>query len=121
MDKKYKALRVIGTFYKVVGIIMGALTILLSLSLCAISIWGGSLMDQFGSQIDSDLSIITMLGSVVGGLVMGFAVILYGGSIAITLYAVGELTYLLLALEENTRATATLLRQQSIPPEVVTS
>jgi hypothetical protein len=39
--------------------------------------------------------------------------IIYGGSIALTLYAMGEGIYLMLAVEENTRMTAMALQDRS--------
>ncbi|MGB9592105.1 MAG: hypothetical protein ACPL1K_06275 [Candidatus Kryptoniota bacterium] len=111
MEKRYSALRLIGSIYKVLGIIVGVLTILIALSLCATSIFGGAALSQFGRQFGGE-NAIGGAGGVVLGIMMGLVAIIYGGGMAVTLYAVGEGIYLLIALEENTRMTAMLLQKQ---------
>jgi hypothetical protein len=106
MEKRYVALRTIGNIYRVLGIIAGAITILAVLFICGSSLIGGasgSLANQYGGY--------SFLGTALGGLLMGLIAILYGGLISLTLYGMGEGVYLLIALEENTRLTATLLQQ----------
>ncbi len=75
---------------------------------------GGAALDslsrEFGGRGAGGL-----FGGVLGGLLTSGLVILYGGGMAVTLYAFGEGVSLLLALEENTRLTAQLLRQQNNP------
>jgi len=112
MEKKYTALRTIGNIYKILGIIVGAITLLLALFVCGGSLLGGTLMDGL-SQGLGDTGGFGFFGGLFGGLLMGLFVIIYGGGLGITLYAAGEGIYLLLALEENTRATAALLRERS--------
>ena len=56
-----------------------------------------------------------MFSGAFGGLLISLALLLYGFGIAVTLFAAGELVYLLLALEENTRITAQLLRRGEPP------
>lgn len=113
MEKRYKALRTIGTIYKVFGILAGIMTILVTLGLCATSIWGGAALDTFMREYGGEASVGGMFGGLFGGLLVSVAVILYGGGLAVTMYAAGEGVYLLLALEENTRTTAMLLQGQS--------
>jgi hypothetical protein len=110
--KQYQALRTIGTIYKVLGIIAGVLTILLVLGFCGFSVLGGASLSSLGSRYGSP-SFGSLFGGLLGGVIGGIFIIIYGGAISLTLYAAGELVYLLLALEENTRATAQLLQQQS--------
>ena len=116
MEKRYQALRVIGTVYKVLGGIVGVLTIVLVIGICLTSVLGGAAMDSIGREFGTHTSFTGMLGGVFGGIVMGIGAIIYGGGMAITLYAAGEGVYLLLAMEENTRATSQLLQQQITPP-----
>lgn len=113
MEKKYQALRIIGTIYKVFGIMSGVITILITLSLCATSVLGGAAMDTLGSAFGEDTSFAGLFSGLLGGLLLSVVAIIYGGGLAVTLYAAGEGVYLLLALEENTRTTAMLLQQQS--------
>lgn len=113
MEKRYKALRIIGTIYKVVGVIAGVITILIALSLCATSVLGGTAIGSFGREFGGDTGFAGLFSGLLGGLILSIVAIIYGGGLAVTLYAAGEGVYLLLALEENTRATAMLLQQQS--------
>ncbi len=112
MEKRYTALRTIGTIYKVLGVIVGAMTILVALGICASSIFGGAAIDSLSRELGRDVPSAGMLGGILGGLLLGILAIIYGGGLAITLYAAGESVYLLIALEENTRATAMFLQQQ---------
>jgi hypothetical protein len=60
-----------------------------------------------------------LFGGALGGLIASVVGIIYGGGLALTLYAAGEGISLLIALEENTRATAMYLhrlQQQSSTP-----
>ena len=113
MKKHYQALRVIGTIYKVLGGIVGVITILLVLGICATSVLGGAAMDTLGREFGGDTGFAGLFGGLLGGLIGGVLAIIYGGGLAVTLYAAGEGVYLLLALEENTRATVMLLQQQT--------
>lgn len=114
MAKKYKALRTIASIYKILGIVAGIVTILAVIGICAASVMGGAAMDSlsrdFGGYGYSGPS--GVLSGVVGGLLINFFVILNGGGLAITFFAMGEGIYLLISLEENTRATVGLLKSQ---------
>jgi hypothetical protein len=117
MEKKFKALRFVGTVYKVIAIIVGALTAISAIGFCLMSILGGSLFDAainsvggYGGSGSSGPA--GALGGILGGVVIGGIILLYGGITSITLYAFGEGIYLLIGLEENTRTTALLLQQQ---------
>lgn len=109
MEKRYASLRIIGTIYRVVGIIIGGITVIAVLFICGTSLLGGA-----GNSIYSQSSYGTMglLGGAFGGLIMSLIALLYGGFLALTMYAIGEGVYLLIALEENTRQTAALLQQK---------
>lgn len=111
MEKRYAALRIIGTLYKIFGAIVAAITLLAVLGICATSVLGGAAVDSLGH----DTGFAGLFTGVLGGLIFSVVAIIYGGSIAITLYAAGEGVYLLLALEENTRATVMLLQRQVNP------
>ncbi len=112
MEKRYGALRIVGTVYKVLGIVVAVLTVLAVLALCGTSVLGGAALDSMGRQFGQDFGGSGIFGGVLGGVVLSVFSILYGGMIAITLYAFGEMTYLLIALEENARATAAMLQGQ---------
>jgi hypothetical protein len=111
MEKRYRALRLIGTVYKVLGGIIGILTILGAIGVCLLSLTGGLL----GSLGNSGRQLGALAGGSVAilGIVWALFIILYGGVIAVSLYGGGEGIYLLIALEENTRATVELLERQT--------
>ena len=116
MEKKFKALRIVGTVYKVLGIIAGVLTVIGSIGFCLMSILGGSLMTSVVNSVNNTYGGGSpsgpggVLGGILGGVVIGGIVLLYGGITSITLFAFGEGIYLLIGLEENTRTTALLLQ-----------
>jgi len=113
MERKYGALRFVGTVYKVVGIIIAVLTLLAVVGMCLFSVLGGTAMGGIGRELGRNTAFGGFLSSTVGGAIGAFFTILYGGGLALTLYAIGEGIYLLLALEENTRLTAELLQGQA--------
>jgi hypothetical protein len=122
MEKRYTALRTIGTIYKILGIVVGVLTILAVLAVCGGSILGGAALNNLGSQFGGSIGMGGIFGGVVGGAIIGIFVLLYGGGAAITLYALGEGIYLLLSLEESSRTTALMLTNQAgvrPPPPVM--
>ena len=115
MEKRYSALRFIGTIYKVLGVIVGIITILGALGLCGMSVLGGGLLDSALSQSQSNFG-GGLLSGMVGGVILSVVALIYGGGLSVTLFAAGEGIYLLIALEENTRATALLLQQGAGQP-----
>lgn len=116
MEKKFKALRFVGTVYKVIGIIAGVLTAIGAIGSCLFSILGGSLITSAINSVSNSgggsAGPAGVLGGIVGGVIVGVVILLYGGIASITLYALGEGIYLLIGLEENTRTSALLLQQQ---------
>ena len=115
MGTPYRALNIISTVYKVIGAIVGVITLLAVLAICASSVLGGAAIDSLGREFGSGGG-AGLLSGVFGGILVSLVVILYGGVIAVTLYAIGEAIHLLLALEVNTRMTAQILRGQLSKP-----
>ncbi len=112
MQRKFSVLRVVGTIYKILGwivLVIGLLGACGSIALGAVpglmGAGGGAGRDALG------LGIGGVFGGVVAGLILIFMALLY----FLFLYAFGDMIYLLLALEENTRMTAERLAQP-IPP-----
>ena len=118
MEKKYGILRFIGSVYKVVGIIIGVLTLLGALGICLTSVLGSDIFNQM--QRGFGMGVRTGLAGVIGAV----STLISGAILALTLYATGEGVFLLISLEENTRATALYLRRyagethEEEPPEV---
>jgi hypothetical protein len=117
VEKRYRALRIIGSFYKVLGAMVGTLTLLAVIGILVLSVAGGAALDN----MSRDTGFTGLFSGVLGGLLLGVVATIYGGGLAVTLYAAGEGVYLLLALEENTRATVALLKRQVSPQPPVSS
>lgn len=109
MDKKYRALRTIGTIYKVVGVIVAIAAVVAFVGLVVAGALGG------GRELSSLWRSPRHFGQfgaygLVGGLVSGFVVLLSGAWVALGLFALGEGIYLAIGVEENTRASALALQ-----------
>ncbi len=98
MQKKFGALRVVGTLYKVLGVIVLVLGIIGGSIMCVGGIVGSTALQDMGQQLGVNPG-MGIAGAVVSGVmaVLGAAI---GG---LTLFAFGEAIYLFLAIEENTR------------------
>lgn len=105
MKRPYRALRIIGTVYKVLGVIVAVLTIVVVVGMFGMSVFGGAMGHMWGSDGAG-----RMMGGLLGGAFGALGVLLYGGVIAVSLYGIGEGVYLLLALEANTRETSAALK-----------
>jgi hypothetical protein len=107
MSRQFTALRGVGTIFKVLAwlsLIIGVLAAVGSL------IFGFALTDQLG-----------LPGIDLGGPMAGIAAFVVALVVAILyfliFYAMGEVVYLFLCIEENTRRTAYFIQQQAAPPE----
>jgi len=105
VQKRFRALRIIGTLYKVLAWIALLLGALMGLLL----IVGGGLSGLLTSDARGLGGIEGALAGGIGGVGFLIAGIVY----FIALYALGEFIYLFLTIEENTRETSILLRQIS--------
>jgi hypothetical protein len=112
MVKKYRALRIVGMVYKVIGTIILVVTILAAAGSCLSGILGGALFSGIANQVQSNLQSAGSGGMAVGGILIGFVILLWGIIVGVTAFAAGEGIYLLIDLEENTRITASLLKKE---------
>lgn len=112
MDKKYKALRIIGTVYKIIGAIVIIMTIFGAAASCISGFVGGAIFTGLVNELDQDLRAGGSGGMIAVGLITGFGILLWGLVVGITTYAAGEGVYLLIDIEENTRLTASLLKKE---------
>ena len=104
MEKKFTALRVIGTVFKVlawISLLVGILAAVLGL-VAGISLGGQDSFLGLG------------LAGPLGGIAMFIAALIVAIFNFLGLYAVGEAVYLALAIEENTRRTAYIVQQQYV-------
>lgn len=109
MEKRYTALRIIGTLYKVIGVLIAIGAVLLVI----LTLFSGQMVE--GMMQPNAKGLATMVQ------IMGIVGILIGGAIgALSMYALGEGLYLLINLEENTRYTSMLLRSAYPPAQAPT-
>jgi len=114
MEKRYRALRIISTLYKIAGGVVLAFALLAAVGLCLAGVLGGTAIEGLGRDF-SDLRGLGVMGSAAGGILVGLGVMISGGLSGLTLYATGEGIALLIAMEENTRMSAMYLAAQSKP------
>ena len=115
MGKKYRALGLVSLFYKIVAWIMLIGGVLFSVVVVVL----GAVVGRAGivSPVLEPLPVINDLSSLWAGLAAGI-VLLIGALIGfVLLMATSEIIQLGLAIERNTRETATYLRGEStLPP-----
>ena len=104
MKKRFQVLSIIATIFRVLGIVVAAVALVGALITLVMSLAGGQIWSMFG--IDSNTGFF-------GGLIAAFLEILLGAFYALMMYGYGELISLLLALEENTHNTVSLLEKSS--------
>ncbi len=104
MERRYRVLRFISTIYKIAGILAAALTVGMVVLAVLSAVLGP---DALGVPAFwyRRMPMRTVPGSVFGALVM----LLYGGGLALSLFAIGQVIDLFISLEANTRATTHLL------------
>jgi len=112
MEQRFHALRTIGSIFRVLGYIALILTIIGSLAFCGLTVVSGTLIQSATQQFGINSGAGGFLGGLFGGLLGGFLILLYGGFISLWVIAVGELIYLLIGVEENTRKAGYLLETQ---------
>lgn len=124
MEKKFRVLRIIGTLWKVLAWITLIGGILLSFAILLGGILGsGAAIPLFRPETRFGPTASIIVSSVVGFIFGLIITALY----FLILYAVGELIYLLLAIERNTRQTVQLMQggapeeAEQVSPQPVSS
>jgi hypothetical protein len=102
MDKKFTVLRIVGTVLKVMAWLELIIGILVSVGVLLMGILGGPMLPTHIPVPSRSSWAYSIVGGIIGFVGVLIATILY----FLLLYAAGELLYLLLAIEENTRQTA---------------
>lgn len=102
-------MRTLAGIYRVIGTIVAVITLLIAISLCATSILGGAAIDNFARTYGLYTNIAGITSGLVTGFVLAGLAFIYGGLMTVVFFAVAEGISLLIALEENTRATARML------------
>lgn len=105
MDKRFTALRIIGTVFKIlawISLIFGLL--------------GAIGMLVLGFTLSRQQVLLGLdLGGPMAGIAMFIVVLVISIFGFLSLYAIGESVYLFLSIEENTRRTAYIIQQQYSP------
>jgi hypothetical protein len=116
MEKRYRALRIISTVYKILGTIVLVIAVLSAAGLCLMGVLGGSVFQSMRSDLPAEVAGMGMFGSAIGGVIIGIVSLIGGGLSGLSLFAMGEGISLAIAIEENTRATTMYLAAQHQPP-----
>ncbi len=102
---RHQPLQTIGEIYKALGVILAALTLVIAIGVFVLSTVGGTTI--IGTATDSS----NMFVSIFDGLLASLFILIFGGSLSVTLYAAGEGMYLLLTIENNTYKIVDLLQK----------
>ena len=102
MDRRFTALRIIGTVFKILAWISLILGLLSAIGMLIVGFTLGGQQGPLGLELNGPLAGIAMFVVAIILTIMSF----------LTLYAIGESVYLALSIEENTRRTAYLTQQQ---------
>lgn len=105
MEKKFKVLRIVAFVWKVVAWVILVFSVLGGCGALVATLMAGNQLARQSAALG-----LGTLGGAVGGVVMALGAILLGVFYFISLYAVAEMIDVVLALEENTRATAEYLK-----------
>jgi hypothetical protein len=111
MESKFRILRIIGTLWKVLAWItlIGGILLAVGVLLVGILGSGGVFLRQFGQDPSAMPGAVGVVSGIAGFIISVIVSIIY----FLMLYAIGELIYLLLAIEENTRQTMHLMREEA--------
>lgn len=111
MQKRYRALRIISTLYKILGTIVLVSAVLSGIGLCLAGVLGGTAFQAMSEELPPELA----GASALIGIFIGVASLVGGAISGLSLFAMGEGIALAIAVEENTRATAMYLAAQNTP------
>jgi hypothetical protein len=99
VEKKFTVLRIIGTLWKIVAWIVLVVGVVASVGVLLTGILGGPMMRRMVPVPEGASWMYGVAGGIIGFIAALVSTIVY----FLLMYAVGELIYLLLAIEENTR------------------
>ena len=118
MDKRFKALRVLSTVYKILAWLVLVLGVLAGLGILTLGVIGGGTLTtlSYGYARGMDFLPALMQGGIVMGIIGFLGALLVSGFHFVILNAVSEFILLALSLEENTRETAYYLRGEGSLP-----
>lgn len=114
VEKRFKILRVIGTIWKILAWIALVGGVLAAIGALLGSIFGGSMLNQLGQQYGYAPGASQTFG-LVGGIAGFVGLLIVSIVYFLVLYAVGEVIYLMLSIEENTRLTSQWVQARAVP------
>lgn len=106
MEKKYRGLRIIGLLLKIIGVLE------LIVGLFSVLVLPLVLSDSHVSLLQPGLQSIFPASGLVLGIITGSIIFLVGLVCGLLTFSAGELFNVVIAIEENTRATTLLLQKQ---------
>jgi len=107
MKRRYRALRVIGSIYKVLGIIVGVITLLSIVGFCLSALTGATALVSLGEELGVSREYAIIFGAIGSGVVF-----IYGVAVTLTFYAFGEGLQVMVSMAKDARETVTLLRER---------
>ena len=110
MKKRYSALRTVASIMKGLGILVGIITGILVIIICLASVAGGAVFDSLSREFGQSSGLLGSLSGALMGVIASLIPIILGGSLALTLFAIGEAVNVQIDIEENTRSMAFSIR-----------
>ena len=117
MEKRYRALRLVGTLYKILGAIVLVLAIIAAIGICLAGVLGGQALSEFSRDSGINGRYLGLYSGALGGIISGVFMLIGGGIGGLTLFATGEAIYLLMDIEENTRAARLAEQPGTLPAD----
>lgn len=102
MEKRFRALRVVATVFKILAWIDLVVTIFGALGVIVTGVLSSA---KSGGSL-SQTPFLSALAGPVAGILSGLLIVVFGLIQFLMLYAMGEAVYVILSIEENTRLTA---------------
>lgn len=106
ISRKFGTFRFIGSFFKVMGVIIVVVTVLAAIFLAIALPIGGSILGNLVPTAETPERLYSY--GILSGVLTALLVLLVGGLWGALTYGIGEMFYVLIAIEENTR---TILKQ----------
>jgi hypothetical protein len=101
IPRKFGTFRFIGTFFKVMGILIVIITIIGAIFLAIALPIGGSLLGKLVQTAETPERLYSY--GILSGILTALIVLVIGGLWGALTFGLGEMFYVLMAIEENTR------------------
>ncbi|KAA3647141.1 MAG: hypothetical protein DWQ07_06490 [Chloroflexi bacterium] len=112
MEPRFNIFRSLSRVFKAFSALALLITIVLALGVLSLTFRGLAETDEI-TLLSVIFNQISPSGTISAGLTILLIVILYGGVMATSLFAIGEAMVVMLAIEENSRASAVLLNRMA--------